>query len=76
MALWIEIAGKFCSMRSWESAIHRWIDLTKMITWKRRIKLTSYVEKLPDFQLPTFRNRQILIHNLRPFDCFGCLVSF
>lgn len=33
--LWMEMAGKFCSTRSWDRAIQRWIDLTKITTYRQ-----------------------------------------
>ena len=30
LPLWMALAGKFCSMRRWDSATQRWTDLIKM----------------------------------------------
>lgn len=55
MALWMAIAGKFCSTNSWANAMHRWTDFTKMITCQQKgnvIVLRS--EVIPKiYQLPT-----------------------
>ena len=31
--LWIAMAGKFCSIKSWARAVQRWTLLTKITTW-------------------------------------------
>lgn len=44
IALWMAIAGKFCSTISWQRAIHLWMDLTNMITClkKHYVNLFSF----------------------------------
>lgn len=44
--LWIQIAGKFCSISNWARAMQRCTDLTKMITCKSSFTLGQYsIEK-------------------------------
>ena len=33
MPRWMAMAGKFCSISSWERAVHLCTDLTKITTW-------------------------------------------
>lgn len=53
IALWIAIAGKFCSTSSCDSAIHLCTDFTKIMTYKNILFMNFNLYYIPIFFSPS-----------------------
>lgn len=69
MARWMAIAGKFCSTSSWDRAIHRCTDFTKITTCNKYLVLDQEIQEWQQHQQKSifyklFQNRHTT-HELR-----------